>query len=117
MPLNTRPLRAITDEDIETYERDGAVCLRQVFDPEWIEMLEPIARRVIIDKEDFGLLPTIPGRYLARRIPEFRKLVFEGPAAEAVGRLLKSKEIRFFFDEFFAKPPHSDAKTIWHTDR
>lgn len=30
---------------------------------------------------------------------------------------MQSKEIRFFLDEFFAKPPHSDVKTIWHTDR
>lgn len=117
MPLNTRPLRPITDEDIETYARDGAVCLRQVFDPEWIEMLEPIARRVIIDKEDVGLLPTIPGRYMARCIPEYRKLAFESPLGEVAGRVMQSKEIRFFFDEFFAKPPQSDAKTLWHCDR
>lgn len=117
MALNREPLRAITDEDIETYKRDGAVCLRKVFDPEWCEMLDPIARRVIIDKEDVGLLPTIPGRYMARRIPEYRKLAFESPMGEAAGRVLQSKEVRFFFDEFFAKPPQSDAKTIWHTDR
>ena len=117
MPLNQEPLRPITDEDIETYHRDGAVCLRQVFDPDWCELLEPIARRVIIEKEDVGLLPTIPGRYMARRLPEYRRLVFESPIAEAAGRVLQSKEVRFFFDEFFAKEPNSDAKTIWHTDR
>lgn len=117
MPLNTKPIREITQDDIDTYHRDGVVCLRQVFDPEWAEMLDPIARRVIIDKEDVGLLPTIPGRYMARRIPEYRKLIFESPLAEAAGRVMQSKEIRFFFDEFFAKPPQSDAKTLWHCDR
>ena len=117
MPLNRKPLRAVTQEDIDTYHRDGVVCLRQVFDPEWCSMLDPIARRVIIDKEDVGLLPHIPGRYMARRLSEYRKLVFDSPMGEVAGQVMQSKEIRFFFDEFFAKPAQSDAKTIWHTDR
>jgi ectoine hydroxylase-related dioxygenase (phytanoyl-CoA dioxygenase family) len=117
MPLNKRPLRAVTKTDIDDYARDGVVCLRKVFDPDWITLLEPIARRVIIEKEDVGLLPTIPGRYMARRIPEYRQFVFESPLAEVAGQVMQSKEIRFFFDEFFAKPAQSDAQTQWHCDR
>jgi len=117
LALNTEPLNLVTQEDIETYNRDGVVCLRGVLNDEWIEQLDPIARRLIIDKEDFGLLPTIPGRYMARCIQEFRRLVFESALAQVSGQVMQSKEIRFFFDEVFAKPPVSDAKTIWHTDR
>ena len=117
MPLNTKPLREVTQEDIDTYNRDGAVCLRNVLDQDWIDMLLPLARDVIIDKKDVGLLPTIPGRYMARCIPEYRKFVFESPVAEVAGQVMQSKEIRFFFDEFFAKPPQSDAATLWHCDR
>ena len=117
MPFNTSPLREVTQDDIDTYKRDGAVCLRNVLDQDWIDALLPIARDVIVDNKDVGLLPTIPGRYMARCIPEYRKLVFEGPIAEAAGKVLQSKEIRFYFDEFFAKPPQSDAATLWHCDR
>jgi hypothetical protein len=117
MAFNTSPLRDITAEDIETYHRDGAVCLRKVLSQDWVKALEPIAREVIVDKKDVGLLPTIPGRYMARCIEEYRRLVFEGPVAEAAGKVMQSKEIRFFFDEFFAKPPQSDAATLWHCDR
>lgn len=117
MALNAKPLNPVTQQDIDTYNRDGVVCLRGVLNSEWIDMLEPIARRLVIDKEDFGLLPTIPGRYMARCIAEFRKLVFESPIAQVCGEVLQSKEMRFFFDEVFAKPPRSDSKTIWHTDR
>jgi hypothetical protein len=117
MALNTSPLRPITQDDIDTYERDGAVCLRQVLSQDWVEVLLEGAREVIIEKKDVGLLPTIPGRYMARRMPAYRKLVFEGPIGEAAGRVMRSKEIRFFFDEFFAKPPQSDAATLWHCDR
>ncbi len=117
MSFNQEPLMDITDEQVETYQRDGVVCLRGILDEDWIQSLEPVARRLLIDKEDFGLLPTIPGRYMSRTIPEFRRLVFESALGAAAGRVLQSEEIRFFFDEIFAKPANSDAKTIWHTDR
>lgn len=117
MSFNSEPLRPITKEDIDTYNRDGAVCLRNVLDNDWIDLLEPVARRVTVDKEDVGLLPSIPGRYMARKIPEYRKFIFESAIAQAAGQVMQSSEIRFFFDEFFAKPAQSDAKTQWHCDR
>ncbi len=117
MAFNRQPIRPISALDIETYNRDGVVCVRQVLDRDWIDSLLPPARRILIDKEDFGLLPTYPGRYMARRIPEFRRLVFESAVAEAAGRVMQSNEIRFFFDEIFAKAPNSTEKTIWHNDR
>lgn len=115
--LNRTPKRPVGEEDIRSYERDGAVCLRNVLDREWIDLLLPVARRLVVDKEDFGLLPNVPGRYMSRTIPAFRKLVFEGPLAEAAGRVMRSAEMRFFFDEVFAKAPRSAEKTIWHSDR
>ena len=117
MPLNDKPLRPISDEDIATYQRDGVVCLRQVLHRDWIDAMLPVARRLLIDQEDFGLLPTYPGRYMSRTIPAFRDLVFRSAIAEAAGRTMGSREIRFFFDEIFAKKPQSDEKTIWHCDR
>jgi ectoine hydroxylase-related dioxygenase (phytanoyl-CoA dioxygenase family) len=117
MPLNDTPLRPISDADIATYQRDGVVCLRQVLHRDWIDAMLPMARRLLVDQEDFGLLPTYPGRYMSRTIPAFRDLVFCSAIAEAAGRTMGSDEIRFFFDEIFAKKPQSDEKTIWHCDR
>lgn len=116
MPLNDVPLRAVDDGDREIYEREGAVCLRSVFDPEWIELLLPSARRLVVDEEECGLLPNMPGRYMARLVPEFRRLVFESPLGQAAAAAIGSDEVRFYFDEIFAKPPRSDSKTIWHSD-
>ena len=116
MAKNRQPLNSVTQADVETYHRDGVVCLRGVLNSDWVNELLPVARRLIVDKEDFGLLPTFPGRNMTRTIAEYRRLVFESPIAQVCGQLLDSKEIRFFFDEVFAKPPQSDAKTIWHSD-
>lgn len=117
MSLNSQPLHPIGANERKTYQQEGAVCLRGVFASDWIEQLLPIARRVVIDKEDFGLLPTMPGRYLSRTIPEFRQFVFESPLAEAAARAIGSSSAKFFFEEIFAKPPRSESKTIWHTDK
>ncbi len=117
MALNRSPQNPVTQEDIDTYERDGCVVLRGVCNREWIDRLLPIAMRIAADKEDFGLLPTYPGRYMARTIAEFRELAFDGPLAEAACRVMRSREAHFFFDEMFAKAPRSAEKTIWHTDR
>jgi hypothetical protein len=117
MPFNRSPLRPIAQEDVDTYARDGVVCLRHVFDPEWLQSLLPVTMRLLVDKQDFGLLPTYPGRYMSRTIAEFRRFVFESPVAEAAARVMQSREARFFFDEIFAKGPQSAEKTIWHTDR
>ncbi|WP_446831766.1 phytanoyl-CoA dioxygenase family protein [Candidatus Foliamicus sp.] len=111
------PCRPITEEEIAAYERDGVVCLRGILSREWIESLLPAARSIAVDKQDVGLLPSYPGRYMARKVPEFRKLVFESPLAEAAARVMRSSSVRFFFDEFFVKPPRSSEATIWHCDR
>jgi ectoine hydroxylase-related dioxygenase (phytanoyl-CoA dioxygenase family) len=115
--MNRSPLRAISEEDRQTYQRDGAVCLRQVFDQDWIASLLPVAKRIVIDKEDVGLLPHRPVNFMSRVLPEFRELAFNSPLGEACGRTMGSKEVRFLFDQIFAKAPQSDAKTVWHNDR
>lgn len=117
MRFNSRLLTPVTDEEIAAYARDGAVVLRGALDPSWIQSVLPAALRIIVEKQDVGLLPNLPGRYMSRVVPELRRLCFESPLAEAAGRVIGSTEVRFFFDEFFAKEPRSAEKTIWHTDR
>ena len=116
--MNRHPLNPITPEDIETYRRDGVVCLRQVFDQDWVDMLLPLAKEAKADRAKFGLLPNLTQpRFMARTMPEFRRFAFESPMGEACAKVLQSREIRFYFDEIFAKPPNSEQKTIWHSDR
>ncbi len=115
--MNRRPLRPISEDDIETYRRDGAVCLRKVFDRDWIDALLPIAEAMVIEKRDFGLLPHRPMNFMSRVIPAFRELAFNSPMGEVCGQTMQSKEVRFLFDQVFAKAARSEAKTVWHNDR
>lgn len=116
--MNRQPIRPISQEDIDAYNHNGVVCLRKVFDQDWIDLLRPLAKEARLDRSKFGLLPTVgSARYMARTMPEFRRYAFESPLGEAVGKVLQSKKIRFFFDEVFSKEPNSAQQTIWHSDR
>lgn len=115
--MNREPLLPITEEDAQTYERDGVVCLRKVFDRDWIDLLLPEAERVLEDRVACGLIPNAGIKNMSRVMPGFRRAVFESPAAEAAGRVMRSKEIRFFYDEIFAKNVGGTYDTYWHTDR
>lgn len=117
MSFNSEPLLEVSQQDIDAYKRDGAVVLRKVFHEDWIESLKPGAWQSQVEKKDIGLLPHSPGKWLSRTVPEFRRFALESAAAEAAGRVMESKEIRFFSDSLFAKPPQSDRPTVWHNDR
>lgn len=117
MSFNSTPLRPIDDADREAWQRDGVVCLRQVFSRDWLDSLRPAAEAIAKGTDNFGLLPTIPGRYMARTIPSMRRFIFESPVGEAAARTMGAGTVRFFFDELFVKAPQSDSKTLWHSDR
>ena len=62
--MNKHLPRVISDEERAVFFRDGVVCLRGVFDDEWIELLKaglqknleaPGARSRIYDRTDDGL--------------------------------------------------------------
>jgi len=116
--MNREPLKPITQEHIDAYNRDGVVVVRGMFDRDWIELLRPAAERVIaMDEHEKNKLRAFGNKHLWHGFPEFRTYSFESPAAEIVGRILQTTELRFFFDQVWAKTPHSTFKTPWHTDR
>ena len=115
-PMNKEPLTPVTEAHCEAYARDGVVCLRGMFDQAWIDLLRPEAEAV-----RKGTVPRLSGNFgdmhLWHRSEVFRRYVFESPAGEIVGRTMRSKEVRFFFEKLWFKEPRSDKATPWHTDR
>ena len=107
----------VSREDIAAYARDGAVCIRNAFDPAVIAALNAEAGRIIVGGDDVGLLPHYPARYLSRRVESFRRFVFDSRLGAIAGAVLGSKTARLFFDDIFAKKPMSAEVTPWHTDR
>jgi ectoine hydroxylase-related dioxygenase (phytanoyl-CoA dioxygenase family) len=113
----------VSQETIDRYREDGAVCLRGAFDREWIEAL-----RQGIDRNMAS-----PGRFYRKlsgegeggfysdswswfEIDEFRRFAFESPAAAIAGEAMGAREVRLLQDTWFVKLPGTQDRTPWHHD-
>jgi len=122
--MNNESLRPINSEEIDIYHRDGVVPLKGMFDKEWIELLNkgldincgsPTEQSRIWNKNDLG--HTMFYDSLAwREIEEYKKFIFNSPAAHICGQLMKSTTVNFFFDAVFVRSAGTKFETPWHQD-
>lgn len=122
---NPPPLRrAIADEDVATYHRDGVVLLRGMFDQEWIDLLNDgldvqlaagTARARVWDRDAEGRTMSWDSQAWLG-VEQYRRFVFESPAAEIAGRVMRASEVNFFFDAVFVRSPGTQFSTPWHQD-
>ena len=105
--MNAHPLNPITDAEIDAFWRDGVICLRGLFGPEWVAHMRdaveedlanpgPLAREYA--KKGGRFLGDI-GAWAVK--PGLRRFVEESPAAEVAVRMLKSRKVNFLYDQLF----------------
>jgi ectoine hydroxylase-related dioxygenase (phytanoyl-CoA dioxygenase family) len=109
---------------IETFQRDGVVLLEGVF-AAWVETLRAGVERNLRDPGPWGreyLDANQRGRFFGdycnwNRIDEYRRFVFDSPAAEIAADLTRSESVRIFHEHVLVKEPGTDKKTPWHHDQ
>lgn len=122
--MNEHPLRAITEDEVRTYEEDGVVCLRGLFDEDWVQRMhdasvahmESGAGRVrVVDRPDETgkFYSTV---FMSGYDPEFLAFREQSPAAEIGAALMRCDKARFWYDQLFIKEPNTVAPTQWHHD-
>jgi len=119
--MNKRPLNPITDEHRAAYARDGVVCLRQMFDREWIAGLQQAAADVVANPKEWGNTgpsqgPMTSVSFMWRRPGIFREFALNGPAGELIGEVMGAETIQLFHDHLFHKQPLSAHVFPWHPD-
>lgn len=122
--LSARPAGVITDQDVESFERDGVVCLRQMFDEAWCSVLRDAALeamevgrgRVREPRLESGQGRFYSSVYQSDHDPRFARLRDASPAPEIAARLMRAGHVRFFYDQLFIKTPGTSAPTPWHND-
>ena len=111
--------------DIEAFNRDGAVCLRQVLRPADVALLRegidanlrhPSTRAKIASR------PDDPGRFIEdfcswQENEHYRRFIFESPLAGIAGELMQSRSVRLYHDHMLTKEPGTRARTPWHQDQ
>ena len=122
--MNAGLLRTITPYEVETYHRDGVLKLSGMFDKDWIEILnkgldaniETPTRRSRIWYKDTSGRSMFYDHTAWQGIEEYRKFIFNSPAAQICGQLMDSATVNFFFDSVFVRSTGTQFETPWHQD-
>ena len=129
-PDSGQPLRAVTDEEIATFERDGVVCLRQIVPAAWMPRMETavedaIRHQTTTDLSDLarglGTPASAPGRFVAgvdhwKALPEFRAFACESPLPAIAAALMHASKINLYEDSLLVKEPGTVEPTMFHQD-
>lgn len=139
--MRDTPLRAITDEERATLERDGAVHLKQILSADWIDLLREAMEQLYVDHlqlvdnpmerlEQASVAagnriltdaPASTGRFFvknhpSRISPALRRFAIESPLRIVAADLYGADAVNFYFDQLFWKEPGSGKRTAFHQD-
>lgn len=114
----------LSKSQIEDFQNDGVVHLPGTFDRQWLELL---ARGIERDLANPG--PRYEERksagsdakyyesfWMWSEIPEFRRFVFESPAAQIAAELLDAQRINLVMDNWFRREAGAKSRPPWHHD-
>ena len=115
--------KLITDEHVQSFQRDGVVLIKGLF-ADYVDIIRsgiehnmsnpgPYAAENLKEGED--------GRFFDdycnwTRIDEFKEVIWNSPAAEVAANLMKSRKVQVFHDHVLVKEPGTAKKTPWHQD-
>ena len=122
--MNRQLPLSVTAEQKQQFSKDGAVCLRGLFDDEWISLLtdgieqnlsEPGRRSRIWDRTDDNRTVFYDSDNW-RRISEYEQFVYHSPCVDVATALLNTDSVNFFFDAIFVRSTGVTFQTPWHQD-
>ena len=123
--LARRAAAVATPDLAAAYQRDGAVCLRQLLTPAEVAQLQdgietnlacPSPRALVASR------PDDPGRFIEdfcnwQDNADYRALAIDSPLPEAAALLMQSRSVRLYHDHMLTKEPGTQQKTPWHQDQ
>ena len=89
--LRQRVQACTTDQDVADYQRDGAVCIRNLFTPEEVALLRDGIEANLAQPSPRGMVasrPDDPGRFFEdfcnwQDIPQYKRFIFDSPLKSA----------------------------------
>lgn len=108
----------------EAYARDGVICLRDVIDANTLALTAAGIERNLRQPGRFFRDQTpddSPARYVFDywnwpQIPEFERMLHEGPAAKRVAELFEVSTVRLLMDNWFLREGGASKGAPWHQD-
>ena len=137
------PLRDVTDAEVETFWRDGVVCLRSIMPSELIAAMEQPVEDALVSAatadlsemgdalESGGVHRVVDGAVENSTVArghfmggtdhwllqsEFRDFAVRSPLPAIVAALLRSTSVRLYEDSVLVKEPGTQERTAFHQD-
>ena len=117
--------RVQIDEEINSFQRDGAVCLRQLLSAAEIDTLRKgieLNLSALSPRAKVASKPDDPGFFVEdfctwQKNPFYQNLIFETQLGAVAAQLMQSKEVRLYHDHLLVKEPGTRQVTPWHQDQ
>ena len=123
LPKPAPPSRFFTEEELQTYHRDGVVCARGLLDAATIdhlrEALEDVLEKLSVlgkdalNRESQGFHGDI---FIWKLHDVFRDLALFSSLPTLAHQVLGTETINFFYEQFFVKRAGCPVDTPWHQD-
>ena len=115
---------ALAPEQVDAFQRNGAICIRGLLSPGTIEVLRrefELLKAGAADISTYYAADGKPGRTLLREgnwqaSAAFREVVFHSGMAQAAALALRSREVRLYEDLLIYKAAAAGQPTPWHQD-
>ncbi|MDP9882170.1 ectoine hydroxylase-related dioxygenase (phytanoyl-CoA dioxygenase family) [Variovorax boronicumulans] len=123
--LQRRVRERVDDALVAQFQRDGAVCIRQLLTADELALLQggieanlaaPSPRAKVASR------PDDPGRFFEdfcnwQEIDAFGRFIRQAPLAQLAQRLMGSDTVRLYHDHLLVKEPGTRQRTPWHQDQ
>lgn len=114
----------LTAAMIDEFEHNGAVCVRGLFEADWLEQLAIGIEKNFADPGPDHTVYTEAGKpggfyddYCNwQRIEEYRDFIRHSPAAAIAAQLMRSNTARIYHEHVLVKEPGTEEVTPWHHD-
>jgi len=114
----------ISDAQVEEFQRSGAVCVRGVFDQNWLNELAAGVEKNFANPGPWNTVYTPEGKpggfyddYCNwQQIKEYEDFIKQSPAAELSARMMCSSVSRIYHEHVLVKEPGTLEPTPWHHD-
>jgi ectoine hydroxylase-related dioxygenase (phytanoyl-CoA dioxygenase family) len=115
----------MTQDDIDTFRRDGVVILRGVLSDDEVATLAVGVEKNLGELGPLGMNATAdgaPGAFIEDfrnwdRIEEYESVIRGSALASAAGELLGAERVRLFHDHLLVKEPGTLDRSPWHQDQ
>ncbi len=122
---NRRNETGVSVSDIDAYQRDGAVVLRQLLSSDEIALLTEGIDENLANPSERAIVasqPDDPGFFIEdfcnwQQNAAYRQTIFDTALGEAAALFTASTTVRLYHDHMLTKEPGTRQSTPWHQDQ